>query len=593
MREVVTSNVSTKTRASDSTRQQNRSVVSRVLPYAITIAAGVLCYWLFWRRGVWLSVIGYSIAPAERVLNGEAPYRDFLYNYTPGILWLNALLMKLFGVKLATVAAGLLVFKIATLITLLALTRRFFSSWAALVPVALTLSWIGYRYVFGVFPTQYSLIFALLAMICMLRYNEGGVALWLLLCGLATGCVFVFKYNVGILLVGAGTAAIAVREVLAADKGRSLKAGLLTALRRAAIYWLGFLIVFAAMALILAKDQAFTAMIDHFIHHARAYSQERAIPLPHPKLLAPACGILLLTAAVAYLSLRFAARYFEIYLLTALAVLSTVLLFPGRAMLIKTSASATVAYLPIFLFLITAGLILYSYRQARNGEWWQKTGALAIVGLFTLAVYLEVYPRADHYHLVRVLPPVFALMLMLAARGFPLLENYIQGQVRAPHRAALLCAAFPVALLMITGIKDAWQPHFDSQLRWTERVPLNIDRAEGMLVTRRQSEMIGTLARLIEENSHQDDPIFSFAQRGTAFHFLTGRPNPTRFVWWRSVGIKGENREAVMNMIARRAPKLIILQDALKDRRIREAVEANYSKIGAAGDMAIYDRKSD
>src|SRR5262245_59599666 len=87
-----------------------------VLPVAITLVAGLICYGLFYNRGAWLSVIGYSVSPAERVLQGEIPYRDFLYNYTPGILWLNALLMRLFDTNLLTIHLGLYAFKIATLL---------------------------------------------------------------------------------------------------------------------------------------------------------------------------------------------------------------------------------------------------------------------------------------------------------------------------------------------------------------------------------------------------------------------------------------------------------------------------------------------
>src|SRR5215468_392377 len=80
------------------------------LPLLITVVTGVACYSLFWNRGLGLSVIGYSIAPAERVMQGEVPYRDFLFNYTPGILWVNALLMKVFGVTLLTTRVGLFIF---------------------------------------------------------------------------------------------------------------------------------------------------------------------------------------------------------------------------------------------------------------------------------------------------------------------------------------------------------------------------------------------------------------------------------------------------------------------------------------------------
>jgi len=51
-------------------------------------------------------------------MQGEVPYRDFLFNYTPGILWVNALLMKAFGVTLMATRIGLLAFKLITLMTL-------------------------------------------------------------------------------------------------------------------------------------------------------------------------------------------------------------------------------------------------------------------------------------------------------------------------------------------------------------------------------------------------------------------------------------------------------------------------------------------
>src|SRR5205807_7141646 len=101
-----------------------RLALAHRLPFLVTLIAGAICYGLFYRRGLGLAVIGYSIAPTERVLQGEVPYRDFLFNYTPGILWLNALLMKAFGVSLLTVRAGLLVVKLLTLVLVYQLARR-------------------------------------------------------------------------------------------------------------------------------------------------------------------------------------------------------------------------------------------------------------------------------------------------------------------------------------------------------------------------------------------------------------------------------------------------------------------------------------
>src|ERR1044071_6511087 len=107
-----------------SNKESAKSPLRHSLPLLITIVAGVVCYGLFWNRGLGLSVIGYSIAPAERVMQGEVPYRDFLFNYTPGILWVNALLMKFFGATLVTTRVGLFAVKLLTLVLIYQLARR-------------------------------------------------------------------------------------------------------------------------------------------------------------------------------------------------------------------------------------------------------------------------------------------------------------------------------------------------------------------------------------------------------------------------------------------------------------------------------------
>src|SRR5436305_13160474 len=143
-----------------------RRALADVLPLVVTMAAGAVCYGLFYRRGLGLAVIGYSVAPTERVLQGEVPYRDFLFNYTPGILWLNALLMKLLGVSLLTVRTGLLVVKLLTLLLIFHLARRLTNGRAALLPVAPTLAWLGYEHLFNPYPDVYFMPLALAGIFC-------------------------------------------------------------------------------------------------------------------------------------------------------------------------------------------------------------------------------------------------------------------------------------------------------------------------------------------------------------------------------------------------------------------------------------------
>jgi hypothetical protein len=57
------------------------------------------------------------------------------------------------------------------------------------------------------------------------------------------------------------------------------------------------------------------------------------------------------------------------------------------------------------------------------------------------------------------------------------------------------------------------------------------------------------------------------------------------------VGIKSEDRAAVMEMINKRAVRLILLQDSLKDRRVRDAVTSNYDRVKSVADIGVYLRK--
>jgi 4-amino-4-deoxy-L-arabinose transferase-like glycosyltransferase len=558
------------------------SALIDAVPLLVTLTAGLICYGLFYNRGLGLSVIGYSIAPAERVMQGEAPYRDFLFNYTPGILWVNAALMKAFGATLMATRIGLFAFKLITLIMLFYVTRRLTNRWAALVTVALTLAWLGHQQIFNVYPDQYLVLFALAGLSCILNYDETGRARWLLLSGLAAGVVFVFKYNVGVLLFGSGALAIVARELMMTRRIKS-------AANRVGVYLIGFAVVAGALAGYLAYNHAFGAMINHFLHHAAEYSETRSVTLPPARVVLPAALASLAAIIVGLVMLRMAARFFGAYVIAVLATGTIILLAPGKAAFLNESAIAAVAYFPPLIF---AAALVAAIWQLKNKEpsanWWRDNGAITITGLFAIAVYLEVFPRADFYHLVRVLPPVFLFFFALLARCLPALREHLRRYVTSPNRVALLTVSTPLFFLLLAGVQDTWAPEFDSGFRFKDNRELNIERGRGIFVEEKQAELTEGLVQLIQANSSQDDFIFSFAQRGSALYFLAARRNPTRFLWWRSVGISVEEREAVMTMIAARRAKLIIVQDVAATQEIQDFIGDNYDQIGTVTDLAVY-----
>jgi hypothetical protein len=238
--------------------------------------------------------------------------------------------------------------------------------------------------------------------------------------------------------------------------------------------------------------------------------------------------------------------------------------------------------------MVGAGLILLTQLRAslkKNGEWqswWKANGTLAIVALFSVGIYSEVFPRADYYHLIRILPPLFLLALAL-------IGMMISG--RSVDRPVFWrMVSVPVLLLALTGIKDTWIPQFAGGLNFADDTPLTIERAKGMRVSARDAELVEEMVSAISNNTAGDDTIFSFARRGGAFYFLAGRRNPTRLLWWDSVGIEPGDREQVLHMIERREIKLILVQDAFDDRAVYDKINAGYHKIASVHDLAVFDR---
>jgi 4-amino-4-deoxy-L-arabinose transferase-like glycosyltransferase len=595
-----------------------RLALAKTAPLLITLAAGAICYGLFFRRGLGLAVIGYSIAPTERLLQGEVPYRDFLFNYTPGILWLNALLMKAFGISLLVVRAGLLAVKLLTLLLIYDLGRRAAGGRLALLPVLLTLAWLGYEHLFNPYPDIYFMPLALLGLLCALHYNQSGRPHWLMWLGLAAGAVFLFKHNVGVFVFGCGFIGLALREWSSGDYGGrgQFISGLL---RRAAIYFIGFSAVVAAMAIYLYTQHALGAMVEHFRHHAAAYSESRAIGLPSIKQLLPLTLALMITIAGGITLTKRAPRLLAIFITLMTLLMAALVLWSGRAYIFKQSATANVAYLPPALFAIVVVVALWPGRQAFRSagarptlrerakflwqsiamkfqtgaarrEWWQHNGVMITVMLFALGIYLEMFPRADYYHLVRVLPPVFLLLLIALLRSRPVIEAGLRQRLATPSRAAWLIVLAPVFLLAVIGWQATWRPQFDGHFRFIDRKALNIERGRGILVGQQQELLVDGLVQLIQDNSAADEPIFSFSQRASALYFLAARRNPTRFLWWRSVGISPAERAAVMQMISERQPKLIIVQEIAATAKTRDFIGQYYRRLGAVADLAVYAR---
>ena len=129
---------------------------------------------------------------AERTLNGELPNVDFYDNYTGGLSYLNALALRLFGVRLISLRIMLLLFFVPWIPTVWYLASRITSSLNAILATLLAAVWSV-----PVYPTPYgswyNLYFATFGAAALFRYLDTGHRRWIFWAGVCGGLSFLAK----------------------------------------------------------------------------------------------------------------------------------------------------------------------------------------------------------------------------------------------------------------------------------------------------------------------------------------------------------------------------------------------------------------
>src|SRR5438067_12913672 len=79
-----------------------------------------------WSGHLWLDVVdeGYFLDLADRVRQGALPYRDFSTYYTPGIFYLFAAVLKIFGASMLPIRYLMAVLRAAAAVLMFSLGRR-------------------------------------------------------------------------------------------------------------------------------------------------------------------------------------------------------------------------------------------------------------------------------------------------------------------------------------------------------------------------------------------------------------------------------------------------------------------------------------
>jgi dolichyl-phosphate-mannose-protein mannosyltransferase len=142
---------------------------------------------------------GIVLQGAERILRGEAPYRDFFSFYTPGSFYLVAALFEVFGNTFAVARTSIAVVGAGCSVITYLLSRRVCSRKIALLVAAFTMTnSVAYRFL--VLHNWYSTFFACLAIFAAVKLLESQKPAWRFATGSLAALTILIEQSKGVAL---------------------------------------------------------------------------------------------------------------------------------------------------------------------------------------------------------------------------------------------------------------------------------------------------------------------------------------------------------------------------------------------------------
>jgi hypothetical protein len=511
--------------------------------------------------------IGANLVPAERVLKGEVPYRDFYKIQTPGILLLNAALFKVLGASLLTALRGVLVFKILTVALVFVIARMLVPSFTALIPALLSMIWLPPGGPFRPAPIQYEMLFILAAIYFMLRWIDSSKATDVFAAGLAVGFVALFKQNVGIY------SAIAFGLVIVLNV-RRLPRSFKEAIRIYVDSWktnarahnaaaIGIGLPLAGLFIYLAANRALGAAARVFILGPGEHLQMKLTGYPLPKYAA----VILVAGAAALI----AAQYFSRKMPGRRILISAAVFFAACACAVAVPQGAidnSVYWFAPSLFLYSAWQYLRSGGDASYefGAGRRERGVLLMLLLFSMASYGEVFPRSVRGLLIGTMPPAFLLFTFLFGRmaSFNRAGDRPKTRARSPFMPSGRRLAFAVVTIVLAVFAlRVILPHyfqFDSghSPRFKADTELAFDRGRGVYLPGKRAAEVSAAVEFIQSRVPEGGYFFAHALDATSYYFLADRNSPTGATLWNDAGTSDAERARTMKSLRDKQVRLVL-----------------------------------
>lgn len=590
-------------RASQPESNAMKTVARFAAPLVALVIVAFVYGSIFFREESISTGTGANLVPAERVLKGEVPYRDFYKIQTPGILLLNAGLFKLLGATLLTALKGVLAFKILAVVLIFIIARMIAPSLIAIIPTLLAMIWLPPGGPFRPAPIQYEMPFILAVIYFMLRWIDSRSAIDVFAAGFAVGLVALFKQNVGIY------AAVAFGIVIILNtrgSPRSLKEATSiylnswkTNARTHSAAAIGIGLPLAGLFIYLAVNHALAAAARVFIKGPGEHLQMKFTGYPLPKYVAVilvACAAALMTAQ--YVGQRAPKYKASIGALVILAAGACATFVPQAAI------DNSIYWFAPLLFVYAAWQYLKGSGDD-SGEFAagkRERGVLLILLLFSMASYGEVFPRSVRGLLIGTMPPAFLLFTFLFGRSASIYQARESLEASARNLFAPVSRRLVFAVVIIVLCVFALRmilPHyfqFDSGhgVRFKADTELAFDRGRGVYLPNKRATEVSAAVDLIQSQVPEGGYFFAHALDATSYYFLANRNSPTGATLWNDAGTNDAERARTLKSLTDKQVRLVLTSDqALSNERygpLIEYLKNNFYQSTTVGKLIFLER---
>ena len=542
---------------------------------AVLVITASLYGWLFNKESVLNYSIGYNLYGAERVVDGETPYRDFHTLYPPATLYFNAAVFKLLGIGLYNALFGVFVFKALAAFALYLCGEKIMPrSWAAVAALS-SLVWLRPNGPFKAVPMHYGALFLALALFFLLNYLKRQKTLWLVLAGLSLGVLTLFKHNIGgfaligtlfVVLLDGETASLRFRQM-----ARNY--------RRVLAVALGVVVPLLPVIIYMAAKDALLPMVKTLLFGPGEFLVNRLASAPSP--LVPVLFVLWI-GLCAFAVYKLKSSRLAATTISAICALAIIWLLVGTD---QSISDKLIFYAPVMIIL--AGVLTFIFSR-KSGLTDRR--ALAFVTVFAWAAFMESFPRFAREQAVAAMP--FVILLL-----FYLLYVYKHAMTKLwpePMLARLAIIVLPLAFFLMGG-RLFYHTYFDGGFKLKSTTELAIERGRGVYFPQAEADEINQVVSYIRQNTPPDGYFFTQSYAGSSFLFLADRNNPSGAQFWGGVGVTDDERANTLKAIDEKHVDLIVTSEkdlaAEKYAPMRDYIAGGFEPAERFGEVLILKRK--